>query len=179
MRFGEAQEAVGRLYALAQALVNDYERFEALVGGEERARRRAPSAGTVSTWPGLRATRRGRTSRPRRSFTCATRPTPTDRWHGVGPLESAALAGRLSAETADALADGESGPRGGVLPLPVDGEAPDCGDAQSGPAQPGRKAGVRRVGQHDAARSRGLESAGRLETLGASARTRRSPRSSC
>ena len=35
VRFGGAQEAVGRLFALAQALVNDYERFEALVGGEE------------------------------------------------------------------------------------------------------------------------------------------------
>ena len=37
MRFGGAQEAVGRLFALAQALVNDYERFEALVGGDEAA----------------------------------------------------------------------------------------------------------------------------------------------
>ena len=35
MRFGGAQEAVGRLFALAQALANDYERFEALVGGGE------------------------------------------------------------------------------------------------------------------------------------------------
>ena len=35
VRFGGAQEAVGRLFALAQALVSDYERFEALVGGEE------------------------------------------------------------------------------------------------------------------------------------------------
>ena len=34
VRFGGAQEAVGRLFALAQALVNDYERFEALVEGE-------------------------------------------------------------------------------------------------------------------------------------------------
>ena len=33
VRFGGAQGAVGRLFALAQALVNDYERFEALVGG--------------------------------------------------------------------------------------------------------------------------------------------------
>ena len=35
VRFSGAQDAVGRLYALAQALVNDYERFEALVGGGE------------------------------------------------------------------------------------------------------------------------------------------------
>ena len=37
VRFGGAQEAVGRLYALAQALVNDYERFEALVEEGEAA----------------------------------------------------------------------------------------------------------------------------------------------
>ena len=35
VRFSGAQDAVGRLYALAQALVSDYERFEALVGEEE------------------------------------------------------------------------------------------------------------------------------------------------
>ena len=33
MRFSGAKDAVGRLYALAQALVNDYERFEELVDG--------------------------------------------------------------------------------------------------------------------------------------------------
>ena len=37
VRFSGAQDAVGRLFALAQALVNDYERFEALVGGDEAA----------------------------------------------------------------------------------------------------------------------------------------------
>ena len=44
VRFNGAQEAVGRLFALAQALTNDYEQFEALVeegdaasgGGEVR-----------------------------------------------------------------------------------------------------------------------------------------------
>ncbi len=36
VRFDGAKDAVRRLYSLAQALVNDYERFEALVGaGEE------------------------------------------------------------------------------------------------------------------------------------------------
>ena len=47
MRFSGAQDAVGRLFALAQALVNDYEQFEALVeegdagrgGGAGRGRR--------------------------------------------------------------------------------------------------------------------------------------------
>ena len=33
VRFGGAQEAVGRLFALAQALTHDYEQFEALVDG--------------------------------------------------------------------------------------------------------------------------------------------------
>ena len=37
MRFGGPQEAVGRLFALAQALANDYERFETLVEGREAA----------------------------------------------------------------------------------------------------------------------------------------------
>ena len=44
-------------------------------------------------------------------------------WHGVGPVESAQLAGRLSAETVKALADEASGPRGNLLPIPgKDGE---------------------------------------------------------
>ena len=34
VRFTGAKEALSRLYALAQALVNDYERFEGLVGGD-------------------------------------------------------------------------------------------------------------------------------------------------
>ena len=34
VRFNGAKDAVGRLFALAQALTNDYEQFEALVDGE-------------------------------------------------------------------------------------------------------------------------------------------------
>ena len=49
---------------------------------------------------------------------------PIRPWCGIGPLQSAALAGKLSAETVAALADAESGPRGGLLPLPVDGQDP-------------------------------------------------------
>ena len=37
VRFSSAQDAVGRLFALAQALTNDYERFEALVEGGDLA----------------------------------------------------------------------------------------------------------------------------------------------
>ena len=33
VRFSGAQDAVARLFALAQALTNDYEQFEALVDG--------------------------------------------------------------------------------------------------------------------------------------------------
>ena len=44
---------------------------------------------------------------------------------GIGPLQSAHLAGRLSAEVSAALADELSGPRGSLLPLPnVDGADP-------------------------------------------------------
>ena len=43
-------------------------------------------------------------------------------WRGIGPLESATLAGKLSAETAAALADESSGPRGGLIPVPTDGQ---------------------------------------------------------
>ena len=44
---------------------------------------------------------------------------------GVGPLQSARLAGRLSAEVSAALADEVAGPRGMLLPLPsIDGSDP-------------------------------------------------------
>ena len=49
---------------------------------------------------------------------------PEQPWRGVSPLASAALAGRLSAETVMALADEASGPRGYLLPSPVDGADP-------------------------------------------------------
>ena len=49
---------------------------------------------------------------------------PSQPWRGVSPLSSAAIAGRLSAETAQALADEASGPRGMLLPTPVDGNDP-------------------------------------------------------
>ena len=49
---------------------------------------------------------------------------PQQPWRGVAPLASAALAGRLSAETVMALADEVSGPRGSLLPTPVDGADP-------------------------------------------------------
>ena len=45
---------------------------------------------------------------------------PIRPWAGVGPLQAAQIAGRLSAEVGHALADGESGPRGSLLPLPID-----------------------------------------------------------
>ena len=43
-------------------------------------------------------------------------------WKGISPLESASIAGRLSAETSQALADEASGPRGSFLPIPADGK---------------------------------------------------------
>ena len=49
---------------------------------------------------------------------------PAEPWCGVAPLASAAIAGRLSAETMQALADEASGPRGFLMPTPVDGSDP-------------------------------------------------------
>ena len=49
---------------------------------------------------------------------------PENPWRGVSPLASAAIAGRLSAETMQALSDEASGPRGMLLPIPTDGNDP-------------------------------------------------------
>ena len=49
---------------------------------------------------------------------------PEQPWRGIAPLKSAAIAGRLSAETMVALADEASGPRGHLIPVPVDGDDP-------------------------------------------------------
>ena len=49
---------------------------------------------------------------------------PEQPWRGISPLASAAIAGRLSAETMQALSDEVSGPRGFLLPSPVDGNDP-------------------------------------------------------
>ena len=49
---------------------------------------------------------------------------PEQPWRGVSPLASAAIAGRLSAETMQALADEAASPRGFLLPTPVDGNDP-------------------------------------------------------
>ena len=45
-------------------------------------------------------------------------------WAGFGPVQQAALAGRLSAATAKALADESGMPTGGFLPLPIPGDDP-------------------------------------------------------
>ena len=49
---------------------------------------------------------------------------PERPWCGVGPLQAAVLAGRLSANAAKALADETGTTTGFVLPLPVDGQDP-------------------------------------------------------
>ena len=46
VRFNGAKDAVGRLFALAQALTNDYEQFEALVEGETPGAALNPSPAT-------------------------------------------------------------------------------------------------------------------------------------
>ena len=47
---------------------------------------------------------------------------PSTPWRGNGPIAVANLAGRLSAETVNALANESSGPVGRLLGIPVDGE---------------------------------------------------------
>ena len=49
---------------------------------------------------------------------------PATPWRGVSPLASAAIAGRLSAETMQALSDEAASPRGFLLPQPKDGNDP-------------------------------------------------------
>ena len=46
MRYHGAQEAVGRLFALAQALTNDYKQFEALVEEGEAPFSRSTNSGS-------------------------------------------------------------------------------------------------------------------------------------
>ena len=49
---------------------------------------------------------------------------PSTPWRGQSPLQVAKLAGRLSSEIVKALADEVSGPRGHLLPTPMDGQDP-------------------------------------------------------
>ena len=49
---------------------------------------------------------------------------PSTPWRGVGPIESASLAGKLSAAVSAALGDELSGPVGALLPIGADGSDP-------------------------------------------------------
>ena len=49
-------------------------------------------------------------------------PDATSPWRGLSPIEVASLAGRLSAETTNALANESSGPVGRLLGIPKDGD---------------------------------------------------------
>ncbi len=54
---------------------------------------------------------------------CMYMQDPAQPWAGIGPIQSAQLAGRLSAETMKALSDEAASPRGSLLPVPnKDGE---------------------------------------------------------
>ena len=56
---------------------------------------------------------------------------PQRPWRGNGPLEVAALAGRLSAETVNQLADESSGPVGRLLGIPKDGDDATVADLKN------------------------------------------------
>lgn len=49
---------------------------------------------------------------------------PERPWRGVGPIQAAAIAGRLSAEVSTALANEASGPVANLIPTPTDGDDP-------------------------------------------------------
>ena len=49
---------------------------------------------------------------------------PARPWAGLGPIQFASIAGRLNAETANALAGEAGGPQANLLPIPVDGQHP-------------------------------------------------------
>ena len=54
---------------------------------------------------------------------------PSASWRGIGPLQSASLAGKLSAETVAALGSEVGGmPRGALLPVPAEGDDPSLAD---------------------------------------------------
>ena len=55
---------------------------------------------------------------------CKYATDPSRPWKGVGPIQSAALSGRLSAEVTRALGDEVSGPVGSLLPIGADGSDP-------------------------------------------------------
>ena len=55
---------------------------------------------------------------------CMYSRSPERPWVGYGPIQSAALAGKLSAETVKALGNEVSGPVGNLLQTPVDGADP-------------------------------------------------------
>ena len=98
-------------------------------------------------------------------------------WKGVGPLASASLAGRLSAETAAALADGESGPRGSILPLPIDGADPTVEPLKADIRNlAGKLAFVESDAHHDTCRSAANAPRGDWDSRSGSGRIRRRPR---
>ena len=80
-------------------------RYRLSMAGPSRitTRRRVPAAGVVH---------------------CMYARDPERPWRGYGPLQVALLAGRLSAETVNALADEAGGSVGHLLPIPVDGADP-------------------------------------------------------
>ena len=56
---------------------------------------------------------------------------PIRPWAGVGPLQAATVAGRLSANVASALADEAGGPHGALIETPKDGDDPTVADLKS------------------------------------------------
>ncbi len=81
---------------------------------------------------------------------------PKTPWRGTGPLQIAALAGRLSAETVAALADESGGARANLIPIPADGEDESVKDLKSDIAKASGKSVFVQAGDWDMGESGGM-----------------------
>lgn len=72
-------------------------------------------------------------------------------WRGLSPLQVATLAGKLSANLAGQLVDEASGPRGNVLPIPIDGEDPSVAKLRADIRRLGGKVALVEGGDWDVA----------------------------
>ena len=97
---------------------------------------------------------------------------PARPWAGLGPIQFAAIAGRLNAEADDTLASEVGGPMANLIPIPVDGADPTVVGLRADIAKARGKALTVESTTQDWATSGGQRSATRLdwraERLGAS-----------
>lgn len=88
---------------------------------------------------------------------------PARPWHGLGPVQFAAIAGRLDAETAAALADESGGPVAQFVPVPVDGQDSTVAALRTDVADAKGRALLVEAQNHDWAASSGGRGAARMD----------------